>query len=69
MFEYKSEVLKIPYTMIYTNSKKKDLEVAKFDAIVNQRASEGWELVTHSFTGLQDISSTSILLTFRRQKD
>ena len=69
MFEYKSEVIMIPYDMIYVKGKKFRSELAKFDAIVNQHASEGWELTAHSFTGLQDLAKTSLLMTFRRQKD
>ena len=63
MYKYQSEILKIPYTFLDT--KKNALELAKFDDLINQRASEGWELVAQSFTGLEDITSTGILLTFR----
>lgn len=69
MFEYKSEVIKIHIDMIYGKSKNHESEIAKFNEIVNQRANDGWELVCHSFTGLQDLASTTILLTFRKQKD
>ena len=69
MFEYKSEIMKVRYDMLWPKSRQSESERDKFDAFINQKVAEGWELVCYSESGIQDTSSTTILLTFRRQKD
>jgi len=67
MFEYKSELLD---TMIRYGVKDdaNDVDVSKIDELINQRISEGWEFVGHSFTSNTIGPRNSILITFRKQK-
>lgn len=66
MFEYKSEVLKISYKLLKASIN--DSEVVKLDELLNERAAEGWKLVTHSFMGGTDNMANGILITFKKEK-
>ena len=67
MFEYKSEILDTVIKYGVKDSAN-DLDVSKIDELINQRAVEGWEFVTHSFTSNTVGPRNSILVTFRKQK-
>ena len=63
MFEYKTEVL---------NMKSKggrlpliEGEKFAFDDLINERAAEGWELVTHSMVWT---TTAVFIVTFKREK-
>ena len=66
MARYKSEVLKVSFKLI--TSSISESEVVKMDELINQRAKEGWELVTYSFMGGGGGSGLGggILLTFKK---
>ena len=66
MFEYKTEVLTTG--LKWVSDKANDADVSALDELINQRASEGWELVTYSYmaTSLQTRGAT--LITFKKQK-
>ncbi|MGM0175110.1 DUF4177 domain-containing protein [Enterococcus devriesei] len=66
MYEYKSEVL---YTKTkWLSDKAGENDLAELDALINERAQEGWELVTYSYmaTSLQVKGAT--LITFKKAK-
>lgn len=66
MYEYKTEIL---YTELkWTSDKASQEDVNRLNDLFNQRAKEGWELVTYSYmaTSLQIRGAT--LITFRREK-
>ena len=70
MFEYKSEVVRTSTKLV--SKKAKDPGVCNFeslDALINERASEGWELILHSMALDASLANYNILLTFRKQKD
>ena len=66
MFEYKTEVLTTGIKWI--SDKANDADVSALNELINERASEGWELVTYSYmaTSLQTRGAT--LITFKKQK-
>ena len=66
MIEYKSEILNVSYKLI--KAKIKESEIIELDSLLNKRANEGWELVTHSFMGSNDTHGRGILVTFKRDK-
>ena len=69
MFEYKTEIIKVPYDVFNTKSKKAETARAEFDGFISQMASEGWELVCYSIAGAVELSRANILATFRKQTD
>ena len=64
MFEYKCEIFygsaKLVSTML------KEHELVKVNNLINERAAEGWELVTHTFMGNVG-APNGLLLTFKKQ--
>jgi len=70
MFEYKNEIVKTYGRMVSKKLKNSEIcELAELDAIVNERASAGWELLLHSMAIDSSLANHNILLTYRRQKD
>jgi hypothetical protein len=61
-----SETLKISFKIWGTSVN--DSELANLDKTINQRAAEGWELVTHSYMSEMGSMKNAILLTYRREK-
>ena len=71
MFEYKSELLSVQVKMkglkiVATIIDHIDLE--KLDELINERAEEGWELVTHSSIADIVVGRVNTIVTFRREK-
>ena len=66
MIEYKSEILNVSYKLL--QAKITESEITELDDLLNMRAQEGWELVTHSFMGSNDTLGRGILVTFKRDK-
>ena len=66
MFEYKTEVLKTGIKWV--SDKANEADVTALNELINERATEGWELVTYSYmaTSLQARGAT--LMTFKRHK-
>jgi hypothetical protein len=65
---YKSEIMKVGATII--NSKIRDEEASELDILINKRASEGWEFVTHALMGgggNLDLGR-GILITFKKEE-
>jgi hypothetical protein len=66
LFEYKSEILKISYKLLRASIN--DSEVDNLGKLINERALEGWELVTYSFMGGADNLGNGVLITFKKEK-
>ena len=71
MFEYKSEMLSVQtefkgFKMVKTIVDHVD--TAKLDELINKRAEEGWELVTHSSIVDTTFAHINTIVTFRRAK-
>ena len=66
MARYESEILTVSFKWIKSTIKEE--EVRMLDELINRRAKEGWELVTHSFMGggAGNIAR-GILLTFKKE--
>ena len=66
MYEYKSEVLK--KGLRWTKGAATDADASNLDKLLNERAAEGWELVTYVYTTEVLNVSATMLLTFRKAK-
>ena len=64
MTVYKSEVLKTSYRMFKASIKEEEIQA--LDNLINQRAAEGWELVTYAFMGSNDSLGRGVLVTFKK---
>jgi len=64
MFEYKCEIFNASGKALSTIFK--DKEVLAFNELLNERASEGWELVTYTFMGSLG-APNGLLITYRKQ--
>jgi len=62
MFNYKSEVY-IPSNTAGIFKVLSDKDTSVLDELINKRAAEGWELVTHSVAG-----NNQFIFTFKREK-
>ena len=64
MFEYKSELIMTTKTSgIVKNLSENDVSV--LDELINKRAAEGWELVTHS---VSIVGTAQFVVTFKKEK-
>lgn len=71
MFEYKSEVLSIqmkPKGIKVVKTIVDLVDTAKLDKLINEKAAEGWELVTHSSIVDTIVGHINTIVTFRRAK-
>jgi hypothetical protein len=66
MFEYKTEALVVPYKMIKKTFG--DDQFTRIDELINQRASDGWQLITHCISSMDDINGATLLITFGKEK-
>lgn len=66
MYEYKSEILKKGIRWVKGAATEADAN--NLDVILNERAAEGWELVTYAYTTEVANVSATMLLTFKRAK-
>lgn len=66
MFEYKTELLNSRTKWINDSADEKD--IAKLDELLNQRSSEGWELVCYSYMTNVLGTKSVFSVTFKRKK-
>ena len=66
MYEYKSEILKKGIRWVKGAATEGD--ATKLDELLNERAAEGWELVSYAYTTELGNVSATMLITFRRAK-
>ncbi len=66
MYQYKTEILEVGTKWF---SDKADLDdTGKLDDLLNQRAAEGWELVTYDYMATSVQVKGAFVITFRKQK-
>ncbi|MCR5181455.1 MAG: DUF4177 domain-containing protein [Clostridia bacterium] len=66
MYTYRSEVLWV--SSKWFSDKVNDEDVAMLDQLINERAAEGWELVTYDYMATSVQVRGAFLLTFRKEK-
>ena len=66
MYTYRSEVLWV--SSKWFSDKVNDEDVAKLDELINQRAREGWELVTYDYMATSVQVRGAFLITFGREQ-
>ena len=65
MYTYRSEILKV--SSKWFSDKANDADIAELDALLNQRAAEGWELVTYDYMATSVLLKGAFIVTFRRE--
>jgi hypothetical protein len=66
MFEYKTEILETKIKWL--SDKVNEADVLALDELFNERATQGWELVTYSFRASALEAKGATLMTFRKPK-
>lgn len=66
MYEYKSEILWVGGK--FFSDKANTQDAATLDAFLNQKAGEGWELVTYDYMATSTQLKGAFIITFRRSK-
>ncbi|MBP1040928.1 DUF4177 domain-containing protein [Vagococcus sp. BWB3-3] len=64
MYEYKSEILETSTKWIKDSANEKDLKL--LDDLINSRAQQGWELVTHAYMPNVVATRSAFLITFKK---
>ena len=67
MFEYKSEILKNA-GVAWFSDKASGEDLESLDRLLNERAKEGWELVTYSYMATSMQLRGAFVVTFKKQK-
>lgn len=68
MFEYRSEILNIsPKGFKIVKTVGNHADTAKLDELINERAVEGWELVTHHLWQIMLLGVSTLLLHLEEQ--
>ena len=67
MYIYKSEVIETETKWGFKDSASQN-DVDKLDELINSKAEEGWELVSHSYMTNQFAPKSAILVTFKKKK-
>ena len=66
MYEYKSEIISKGIRWIRGSATEGD--ASQLDVLLNERAAEGWELVSYVYTTEIINAYATMLVTFRRTK-
>ena len=66
MYEYKSEILS--KGIRWVKGKATEADASGLDELLNERAADGWELVSYVYTTEVLNVSASMLITFRKAK-
>lgn len=66
MFIYKTEIL--PVSTKWFSDKANERDTAMLDVLLNQRASEGWELITYSYMATSIQVKGAFAITFKKQE-
>ena len=66
MYTYKSEILWASSKWFSDKANEKDL--AELDELLNERAAEGWELVTYDYMATSLQARGAFVITFRKAK-
>ncbi len=65
MYVYKSEILKVG--LKFWSDKASPEDAALLDELLNQRAAEGWELVTYDYMATSSQIKGAFIVTFRKE--
>ncbi len=65
MYTYKSEILKVGVK--FFSDKANEDDIAELDALINQRASEGWELATYDYMATSSQIKGAFIVTFKKE--
>jgi hypothetical protein len=65
MYIYKTEILKVGVK--FWSDKANEQDAAELDALLNQRAREGWELVTYDYMATSSQIKGAFIIAFRRE--
>ena len=66
MYTYKSEILWVSSKWFSDKANEKDL--AELDELLNERAAEGWELVTYDYMATSLQARGAFVISFRKEK-
>ena len=66
MYIYKTEILTVS-TKWFSDKANED-DIAMLDKLINERASEGWELATYDYMATSFQTRGVFLVTFRKEK-
>lgn len=65
MYIYKTEILKVGVK--FWSDKANERDASELDALLNQRAAEGWELATYDYMATSSQIKGAFIITFRRE--
>ena len=66
MYIYKTEILTV--STKWFSDKANENDIAMLDKLINERASEGWELATYDYMATSFQMRGAFLVTFRKEK-
>ena len=66
VYEYDSEILKTGFKLFQDKANEED--VSQFNEVFNQRARDGWELVSYTYMAEVVGIRNALLVTYKRQK-
>lgn len=66
MYTYKTEILMVGAKLFSDKANEED--IAKLDKLINERASDGWELVTYDYMATSSQIRGAFVVTFRKEK-
>lgn len=66
MYVYKTEILMVGAKLFSDKANEEDIE--KLDKLINERASDGWELVTYDYMATSAQIRGAFVVTFRKEK-
>lgn len=66
MYTYKTEILKV--STKWFSDKANEADTEELDDLLNERAAEGWELVTYDYMATSLQVRGAFVITFRKEK-
>ena len=66
MYTYKTEILMVGAKLFSDKANEED--IAKLDKLINERASDEWELVTYDYMATSSQIRGAFVVTFRKEK-
>ena len=67
MYTYKTEILTVGTKWLSDKADAND--IAMLDNLINERAADGWELVTYDYMATSMQIKGAFVVTFRKEKD
>ena len=66
MYIYKTEILTV--SRKWFSDKANETDISMLDKLLNERASEGWELATYDYMATSSQIKGAFVVTFRKEK-